>query len=67
VTNCSWLSLPASALCARRQSASATFSRVASRFSGATYEFAASCSWASVVRTVVDSVSVPMLRSTRST
>ena len=41
--------------------------RIASRFSGATYELAASCSWASVVRTVVDSVSEPMLRSTRST
>ena len=67
VTNCSWLSLPASAACASAQRPSATFSRVAVRFSGATYEFAASCSWPSVVRTVVDSVSAPMLRSARST
>ena len=67
VTNCSWLSLPASAACASAQRPSATFSRVAVRFSGATYASAASCSWPSVVRTVVDSVSAPMLRSTRST
>ena len=48
---------PARPACASAQRPSATFARVASRFSGATYEFAASCSCARVVRTVVDSVS----------
>src|SRR6478736_5817082 len=66
VTSCSWLSLPVSAACASSQRASATFARAAARFSGATYALAASCSCARVVRTVVDSVSEPMLRSTRS-
>ena len=66
MTNWNCASLPGVASCASRQNPSARVRRASARRSGATYALAASIEFASTMRSVVDSVSLAMLPTTRA-